>query len=99
MSGGAAGVVRSGDNVNPCADFADTVVLEVREETGVVAELGAVLGMRHGHGKRRQKMRPSRLTRAAGRELLDATWMTPEQMQAVVAAPDEPLEGRGSQNN
>ena len=56
MSGGAAGVVRSGDNVNPCADFADTVVLEVREETGVVAELGAVLGMRHGHGKRRQKM-------------------------------------------
>ena len=48
------------ENVNPCADFADTVARKVREETGVVAELGAVYKLA---AQSPQKMRPSRWTR------------------------------------
>ena len=84
------------ENVNPCADFADTVAREVREETGVVAELGAVYKL--AAQSRQQTAKDATITLDA-RGLLDATWMTPGQMQAVVAAPDEPLEERVSPNN
>lgn len=92
----------------PHADFADTVAREVREETGIVAELGGVVSMRHSHGFRfgqgdlyvlvKMLAKDSTITLDT-HELLDATWMTPEQIKALVAAPDEPLDGRVSHNN
>jgi 8-oxo-dGTP pyrophosphatase MutT (NUDIX family) len=41
-----------GGLADPGEDFADTVVREVQEETGVTAELSGLVSLRHMHGVR-----------------------------------------------
>ena len=80
-----------GGLADPGEDFAETVSREVREETGVVAELEGVVSMRHAHARRfgQGDLYVVVLLRATSdeimldeRELADARWMTREEIDA-----------------
>ena len=98
-----------GGLADPGEGFADTVIREVREETGVSGSLDGLASLRHSHGKRfgqgdlyvivRLLAEDDALT-IDHHELSDAQWMNPEKIRAlVVSSSDEPLNGKVSQAN
>merc|ERR1719454_1196174 len=90
-----------GGLADPGEDFAETVLREVREETGVTGSLEGVVSLRHSHGFRFGqggiyvvvKMQADNETIAVDKkELLDARWMTYEEMESRVAESGQPLD-------
>ena len=98
-----------GGLADPGEGFADTVIREVQEETGVRTALVGLASLRHSHGKRfgqgdlyvivRLRAEADELT-IDHHELRDARWMSPETIRSlVVSSSDEPLDGKISQAN
>lgn len=89
-------------------DFADTVMREVREETGVTGSLMGVVSLRHSHGFRfgqgdiyvlvKLRAENEEITMDTN-ELMGAQWMSRELLQSLTAAQGEPLDGKVSANN
>ena len=99
-----------GGLADPGEDFADTVAREVREETGVRASLEGVVSLRHSHGFRFGqgdvyvvvKLRADEEAITVDKnELLDARWMSRDEIAALVTDPagGVPLAGKVSKNN
>jgi 8-oxo-dGTP pyrophosphatase MutT (NUDIX family) len=97
-----------GGLADPGEDFAETVLREVREETGVTGSLDGVVSLRHSHGFRFGqgdiyvvvKMKADNETITVDtKELQDARWMTYEEMESRVAESGQPLDEKISMNN
>ena len=98
-----------GGLADPGENFADTVLREVMEETGVKGALEGVVSLRHGHGFRFNqgdlyvlvRLRASSDTITLDtHELLDARWMSAAKIGALVERdPKASLDGKVSENN
>lgn len=97
-----------GGLADPGEDFADTVAREVREETGVECKLVGVVSLRHTHGLRFGQgdlyvlvklIADSDALKIDYGELLDAKWMSPDQIQALVVPAGQSLDGKVSEAN
>lgn len=89
-------------------DFADTVMREVREETGVTGSLMGVVSLRHSHGFRFGQGDIYVLVKLRAEneditmdphELMGAQWMSREVLESLTVAQGEPLDGKVSANN
>ena len=99
-----------GGLADPGEDFAETVAREVREETGVRGVLEGVVSMRHMHGVRfgqgdlyvvvKLRAEEDAIT-LDPHELLDARWMSRDQIRELVTDPagGTSLDGKVSTNN
>jgi len=85
-----------GGLADPGEDFADTVLREVDEETGVKAELAGLSSLRHTHGFRFNqgdlyvvvKLRAlSEVITICPHELLGAQWMEASEIESLVVEP------------
>jgi len=97
-----------GGLADPGEDFAETVLREVREETGVTGSLEGVVSLRHTHGVRYgqgdiyvlAKLRADKEEIVLDEnELLAAEWMSRERIQSLVVDQGQPLDGKVSANN
>lgn len=97
-----------GGLADPGEDFVQTVLREVREETGVTASLEGVVSLRHTHGFRFGQGDIYVLVRVRAiedaisideSEIKDARWMGKETIRSLVAEQGASLDGRVSANN
>jgi len=97
-----------GGLADPGEDFVETVIREVREETGITGSLLGIVSLRHSHGYRFgqddiyvvAKLRADieEIT-IDENELMGACWMSQDKMKSlVVADPGESLNGKISAN-
>jgi len=96
-----------GGLADPGEDFVETVIREVREETGVTGSLLGIVSLRHSHGYRFgqddiyvvAKLRADieEIT-IDENELMGACWMSQDKMKSLVVGPGESLDGKISAN-
>lgn len=100
-----------GGLADPGEDFAETVLREVQEETGITGDLVGLVSLQHSHGYRfgqddlyvlvklKAKNESIRIDPA---ELSDARWMSEEEIKTLVADSTDAsrsLDGKVSENN
>ena len=97
-----------GGLADPGEDFAETVVREVQEETGVTGSLLGLVSLRHSHGYRFGqddlyvvvKLQALQETISIDpHELSDAQWMSPDIIKSLVVEAGQSLDGKVSENN
>jgi len=98
-----------GGLADPAEHFAETVMREVREETGVTGSLIGIVSLRHSHGYRfgqgdiyvvAKLQADNEDIKIDPHELQDAQWMSKDKIESLVAtASTESLDGLVSQNN
>lgn len=98
-----------GGLADPGEHFVETMMREVREETGITGSLIGLVSVRHSHGYRfgqgdiyvTVKMLADKDDiNIDMHELADAQWMSKEQIQSLVENdPAQPLDGKVSANN
>jgi len=96
-----------GGLADPGEDFVETVIREVREETGVTGSLLGIVSLRHSHGYRFGqgdiyvvvKLRAaSEEINMDENELMGACWMSLDEIKSKVVEAGETLDGKVSAN-
>lgn len=97
-----------GGLAEPGEDFVETVIREVREETGITGSLLGIVSLRHSHGFRFAqgdiyvvvKLRADleEITMDEN-ELMGACWMSQDKIKSLVVEAGESLGGKVSANN
>jgi len=98
-----------GGLADPGEDFAETVLREVQEETGITGELDGLVSLRHSHGYRFGQDDLYVLVKLKAKnetinidpaELSDARWMSEDEIKLLVAdSSTSSLDGKVSENN